>query len=276
MNTMRMLRFFAVCICIFLPLSSVTAAVYKEAKKASSTFSHSFSAQKKSIKKVPAKKSVSRKPAVRRVIKKTVSVPSKPALRNTAQTPPVQSVAAEIISLKTLPIQEGLAKNVAIVPEQRQKNDAKSPAQDLLITITQQRADLAKGAADALAGKLGANPATPEYRESLRKENKIPDLQNQFNKLQTQVDVLEHEIRVLQSDAKTTDIDSRTLALQKTKFLLLERQQDILQQIELKENYVDQLIDLARRDYDFTKRQHDELLGKVEQDVAFIKQLKEK
>ncbi len=242
----------------------------------------SFVVEKKSTQKkaVPARhvQQIKKLPAV--VIKKKPLAKKAPAKKRAVPRPTAaggktrSSLSAEIVAIKTIPIQAEAPKPQVQVIE-KPKADQKSQTNESLISLTQQRADLAKHSADGLLAQMKTNPYTPEFRDQLRRDNKIPDLQAQFNKLQSQVDTLEQEIRSLQSEAKTSDIDSRTLALQKTKFLLLQQQQDVLQQIELKENYVGQLVDLSRRDYDFVKRQYDELMQKYEQDTSFIKQLKQ-
>lgn len=227
-------------------------------------------------------KTLTKKP-VTSIVKKVAPLPVKKSTNvPVKKSGPEKPVSASIVDFKvnTLGVEK---KNVSDVVKQEVVNQAaqreeaeKKAARETLIQLTKKRSELEKEAADALLPKLAVNPGDIAYREKLKKDQRIEELYDQFSKLQSQVDSLENDIRTLSKENTPSDTSSTTgklMSLQKTKFLLLRQQEDLLQQIELKESYITQLVELAKRDYEFTKRLYDSYMEKYTQTQSFLKSL---
>ncbi len=233
----------------------------------------------------PAKSAPSIKKPVTPATKKKAAVPATKKTTSSVvvkKNEPAKQVSATVVDFK-VDVKNGEKKNVSEVVKQevidqvaQQQEAEKKAAREALIQLTKKRAELEKEAADALLSKLATNPGDASYREKMKQDQKIGELYSQFSKLQSQVDSLENDIRTLSKENTPLDTSSTTgrlMSLQKTKFLLLRQQEDLLQQIELKESYITQFVELAKRDYEFTKRLYDSYMEKYTQTQSFLKSL---
>lgn len=213
--------------------------------------------------------------------KKQTNTSPKTTLKTAKTAPTTPSASVVKVSYNTKDVEKKSVSEVVnqkvIDPIFQREEEERKAARQATIDLLHRRWELEKEAADALVSKLTQNPSDQSYREKLRTEQKIQELYDQFSKLQTQVDFLETDIRNLGqgTDSKEIGTPTKSLSLQKTKFLLLRQQEDVLQQIELKENYITQLIELAKRDYEFTKRLHDSYTEKHNQTQQHIKTLQD-
>lgn len=177
-----------------------------------------------------------------------------------------KELSGEVVEVKTKPVQDTKP------PSQKQPIDQTLSTKKNFLEETILHSKFIKTQADSLMAKIQQNPGSPEYLEMLRKQNGIPELQEQFKKLQEQIDAIEKEIRAIPQNTINTDI-SKTLALQKTKFPLLQQQESLLQQIELKENFVKQTIDSTKKEYDFNSQLYNTLAQKYLNEQALIQKL---
>ena len=271
-----------VCLIIIGTWTPVQGAViyYRVSEKKNATVIPKVKAPQKitAQKKVPQKPiPVKKKTPTTITKKKTVPSPKKPIANIVKKDAPPAQTSASIVGLKVDTKNSEVVSQKIVDVAAQQKEAQQKAAKETLIQLSVKRAELEKEAADALLPKLTNNPSDSTYREKLRQDHRIGDLYEQFNKLQSQVDSLESDIRSLSKESAPSDISGagKLMSLQKTKFLLLRQQEDLLQQIELKESYITQLIELAKRDYEFTKRLHDSYMEKYNQTTNSVKSLKE-
>lgn len=238
--------------------------VKKVVQKAQSTQIKKTTPPKKQVKTPPKKKTPS-KPVQ---VKKTSQTPQKKT--SSVIKVPKKELSGEILDV-TINQGDVLKKN-EVLPAQQKDTSSLIAKQSFL----QERIDLSqflKTQADALMAKIQQDPNASDYLDTLRKQNGIPELQDQFKKLQDQVNGLEKDIQTASSGGTSIDL-SKTLSLQKTKFPLIQQQESILQQIELKENFTKQLYDSTKREYDFNSKLYNSLAQKYTSEQTAIQKLK--
>ncbi len=232
------------------------------------------------VKKItPVNKTPSKKVAP---VKKQAATPVKKVVKKPVVTTK-QELAGEVVEVKTksVPSQELKKEDTAKQLVEKQLQESKKQLEEITRSAKQvfleemiKQAEFLKLQADTVMVKIQKNPYEPEYLENLRKQNGISDLQEQFKKLQDQIDGIEKDIRALPQNTPNVDI-SKSLSLQKMKFELLQKQESILQQIELKENFVKQFIESEKKEYDFNSKFYNSLAQKHIAIQVLIKKLEQ-
>ncbi len=221
---------------------------------------------------------------------KTTTVKKQPAapVKKVVKKPAVsvkQELASEVVEVKTKPVTSSAPvpkkEDTAKQSVEKQIQEAKKQQEEITRTAKQtflsevlSYSQFLKAQADIVMVKIQKNPHEPEYLENLRKQNGISELQDQFKKLQDQVDGIEKDIRALPQNTPNVDI-SKSLSLQKMKFELLQKQESILQQIELKENFVKQYWEAQKGEYDFNSKLYNSLAQKYIAAQTLIKKLEQ-
>ncbi|GEM_PF-4239587 len=221
---------------------------------------------------------------------KTTSVKKQPAtpVKKVVKKPAVsakQELASEVVEVKTKPVTSTVPatkkEDVTKQSIEKQLSESKKQIEEITRSAKQtfleemlSHSQFLKTQADTVMAKIQKNPHEPEYLENLRKQNGISELQDQFKKLQDQVDGIEKDIRALPQNTPNVDI-SKSLSLQKMKFELLQKQESILQQIELKENFVKQYWESQKGEYDFNSKLYNSLAQKFIAAQTLIKKLEQ-
>lgn len=215
-------------------------------------------------------KKTSKKQPVKTIQKKTISK---------VQTPK-DELSSEIIEISTqkgsAPMNSGTQTPSSLQNTQinQQKDAASLILKQAFLDEMLQHAQFLKTQTDVLMTKIQQNPNASDYLDGLRKQQGISELQDQFKKLQEQIDAIEKDIRTLPQDPKNIDI-AKILSLQKTKFPLLQQQETLLQQIDLKESFVKQIADSTKREYDFNTQLYNTIAQKYMNEQALIQKLKQ-